>query len=119
MIWRITLTRESLVSDTSCLTPAGDHLRTAISIAHLCGITPPDMPVLLVDGSSPDPASYASITALAAATATSTPEVPPGWSLLVLRPDGALQEVASTAAAAADVVSGQMQCAVTGKGFNR
>lgn len=51
--------------------PAGDHLRTAISVAHQCGILPPDAPVVVIDaavtGGSSLATSHASTRPLSAA----------------------------------------------------
>jgi hypothetical protein len=33
-----------------CAMVTGDHLRTAISVAHQCGILPPNRPICLIDG---------------------------------------------------------------------
>mmetsp|Transcript_29272 Transcript_29272/g.64753 ORF Transcript_29272/g.64753 Transcript_29272/m.64753 type:complete len:705 (-) Transcript_29272:814-2928(-) len=78
----------------------GDHVRTAISVAHLCFIMPAARPILLVDGSEAGAPG-------------------PAFHLSVLHEDGRVEECATKGQAAAAVLSGAMQCAVTGRGFNR
>ena len=99
----------------------GDHLRTAISVSHLCNIMPPGKPVLLVDGAKLDHSSYAAVSAAAAAATTgdAPPAPPPGFHLSVLGADGTVEEISALSSAAARVISGELQCAVTGRGFNR
>lgn len=84
-------------------------------MAHLCHIMPEGRPIFLVDGDEGKPAPGA---------ATHTGGGPPspasaGFLLSVLQSDGTVAEVPGGAAAAAAVLAGQLECAVTGRGFDR
>lgn len=59
----------------------GDHVHTAISVAHLCGITPLGKPVLLVDGARPGGhgAASASVQQLAEQSAAARAATTPSW----------------------------------------
>eukprot|EP00878_Enallax_costatus_P028460 GHUV01030743.1.p1 GENE.GHUV01030743.1~~GHUV01030743.1.p1 ORF type:complete len:1032 (+),score=296.88 GHUV01030743.1:1466-4561(+) len=78
----------------------GDHVRTAVSVAHLCNILPVGRPVLLMD-------------AAPAGTIGSSP-----LALSVLYPDGSVNHTVSRAAVLPQVMMGELECAVTGKGFD-
>ena len=43
----------------------------------------------------------------------------PPFVLSILYPDGSVSAEVSKAAVAASLLAGEMQCAITGKGFNR
>lgn len=66
----------------------GDHVRTAISVAHQCHILPVGRPVLLVDGPGPAAAGQA---------------VGGHTSLSVLYPDGSVNNRVTPSAALAQV----------------
>lgn len=66
----------------------GDHVRTAISVAHQCHILPAGRPVLLVDGPSPAAAGQPSSQ---------------GASLSVLYPDGSINSRVSAPTVLAQV----------------
>lgn len=65
----------------------GDHVRTAISVAHQCNILPVGRPVLLVDGSSESSSSSGG----------------GGVSLSVLYPDGSINKRVSRSTVLAQV----------------
>ena len=77
----------------------GDHVRTAVSVSHQCNIASDDKPTLLVDVDA------------------SSSELGGGISLSVLYPDGSTSH-ATRSEAIASVLSGEMECACTGKGFD-
>eukprot|EP00879_Flechtneria_rotunda_P018825 GHRR01019759.1.p1 GENE.GHRR01019759.1~~GHRR01019759.1.p1 ORF type:complete len:982 (+),score=342.10 GHRR01019759.1:311-3256(+) len=79
----------------------GDHVRTAISISHQCNILPPGRPVLLMDA------------APANGPITSSPV-----ALSVLYPDGSVNHTVTRASVLPQVMMGDLECAVTGKGFD-
>ncbi|KAG2425624.1 hypothetical protein HYH02_014997 [Chlamydomonas schloesseri] len=74
----------------------GDHLRTAVSVAHKCNILPEQRPILLIDAadlpapavttSQPAPLALLAATAPAAAAAQSPEPTPHSTPLPVLRP---------------------------------
>jgi hypothetical protein len=63
----------------------GDHLRTAISVAHQCSILPSARPVLLLDAAPPG-------QGIAAAAVAGVPPSLSGVKLSVLYPDGSVNE---------------------------
>jgi hypothetical protein len=68
-----------------CAMVTGDHLRTAISVAHQCSILPPARPVLLLDAAPPG-------QGIAAGAVAGVPPSAPGVKLSVLYPDGSVNE---------------------------
>ncbi|GLC61164.1 hypothetical protein PLESTB_001725200 [Pleodorina starrii] len=153
----------------------GDHLRTAISVAHKCNILPTHRPILLVDAAdappqaaglpAPPAAAAAADWAAAADGAAAAAAAAPGAVAAAPSSDGAVAVVAAPAAAAAvaaaagslrlsvldadgnvtetacangggggagagagagptvsellsRLLTGELECAVTGKGFN-
>lgn len=84
----------------------GDHVRTAISIAHQCFIMPDRRAIAVVDGLDVDAKSSSSAKSQ--------------FSLSVVNVDGSVSTEGLTAATLAGrIMDGELQCAVTGKGFNR
>jgi hypothetical protein len=142
-----------------CAMVTGDHLRTAVSVAHQCCILPGSRPVLLMDAAADAPPAaalparraleaaggggggeaerLAGATLAAVASSHSlgnlagagegaggggSPSPRRGGSggvvLSVLHPDGSVTDAAPRGAALAAVMTGDMECAVTGKGFD-
>lgn len=91
----------------------GDHLQTAVSVAHLCGIMPAGRPVFLVDADPRD--GGAAAACLDGGDGGGGGDAPAGLQLSVLHPDGAVREVRSVAQAVTGVAAGSLACAVTGK----
>jgi magnesium-transporting ATPase (P-type) len=79
----------------------GDHLRTAISVALQCSILPAKRPICLIDG------------------ADSSGSSEPGLLISLLNADGTVEEGAAQAAVLPRVLLGELEVAVTGKGFSR
>lgn len=65
-----------VVLQIRCAMVTGDHLRTAVSVAHQCGLLPTGRPVLLVDGRP----------------GADTNAAAPGVRLSVLYPDGSVND---------------------------
>ncbi|WIA28629.1 hypothetical protein OEZ86_011166 [Tetradesmus obliquus] len=79
----------------------GDHVRTAVSVAHQCNILPEGRPVLLMDAAPPgQPVDACPV------------------SLSVLYPDGSVNASVTRTAVLPQVMMGELECAVTGKGFD-
>lgn len=87
-------------------THSGDHVRTAISIAHQCSIMPGQRAIAVVDGLDPGGKS-------------SSGAAPGHFSLSVVNVDGSVHTAGLTASGLAGrIMAGELECAVTGKGFN-
>lgn len=132
----------------------GDHLRTAISVAHKCGILPAQRPILLVDGmdSAGTSTSVASLESHAVAAGlmddnaggsaddsaasdaregnslpspnhlamhASKPASASMLSLSILNVDGSVEANLAASSALPRLLLGELEAAVTGKGFNR
>lgn len=74
-----------------CAMVTGDHLRTAISVAHQCSMLPSGRPVLLLDGSS--------------SSSSSNSDTAGCLHLSILHPDGRMEADVATAAALSKVIS--------------
>eukprot|EP00775_Hariotina_reticulata_P010483 gene10483-10642_t len=79
----------------------GDHVRTAISVAHQCNILPVGRPVLMMD-----------------AAAASRPTDSSPVALSVVYPDGSVNHTVPRTTVLSQVMMGELECAVTGKGFD-
>jgi cation-transporting ATPase 13A2 len=90
----------------------GDHLRTAVSVAHQCNILPEGKAVVLIDAG----------TSSSGSSGSEAVGVVPGGSasvsLSVLYPDGSVMQNAQRGLVMSQVLTGDMECAVTGKGFD-
>lgn len=83
-----------------CVMVTGDHLRTAVSVAHQCGIMPDNRPICLIDGNDRNSSE-------------------PPFRISVLNTDGTVNEGVAKAAILPKVLLGDYEVAVTGKGFSR
>lgn len=81
-----------------CVMVTGDHIRTAISVAHQCYILADHRAVCLVDASTKAEHDH---------------------SISIINTDGTIREGVSRREALMQVLSGELQCAITGKGFDR
>lgn len=94
----------------------------AISVAHQCGIMPPNRPVCFVDSSDAPCGSMANLHAIEGATSVINPLVgdrtslhAPGINFSVLNLDGSVSENQLTAFIVPKIMTGEVECAVTGK----
>jgi hypothetical protein len=85
-----------------CAMVTGDHVRTAISVAHQCSILPASRPICLIDGVDGSSSSGEA-----------------GLQISLLHTDGTVEGDAAQAAVLPRVLLGELEVAVTGKGFSR